>query len=116
MRKTTVIVRRRDLKKEKQRKLFGLCGFLLVAVFSAVLLTSVIPSDASGERGRIKYYTSVEIVDGDSLTSIADSHMSEEYEDRAAYIRELCAINHLMTDSTIHSGQYLIVPYYADMD
>ena len=115
MKRTTVIIRRRNLKMEKQRRLFGLCGLILAAVLAISAFTAVIPSNASEEAGRMKYYASVEIAAGDSLTSIADAYMSDEYENRAAYLRELCSLNHLMSDSVIHSGQYLVVPYYADV-
>ena len=115
MKKTTYIVRRRYLKREKQRKLFRLGGVILITIFLITLLLAVIPSDASEDSGRIKYYASIEIAEGDTLTSIADKYRTDEYADRAAYIRELCSLNHLMTDSTIHSGQYLIVPYFADV-
>ena len=38
--------------------------------------------------------------------------MTAEYEDIDAYIREICALNHI-EDSEIHYGQYITVPYYS---
>ena len=115
MKKTTVILRRRYLKEEKRKKKLRICAMLFVAVISVTVLVSVFTADASDETGRIKYYTSIELSAGDSLWSVADRYMTEEYAGRDAFIRELCKLNHLRRDDLIHEGQHLVVPYYTDV-
>ncbi len=115
MKKTTVILRKRYLKREKRWKMFRLCVMILMGVLSAAILSAVFTSDASEDSGRIKYYTSVEIAPGESLWTVCEQYRSSEYADRQSYMLELCRLNHLSDDSAIHAGQHLIVPYYTDI-
>lgn len=55
-------------------------------------------------------YTSRLIEPGDSLWSIAEETMTEQYNSVSEYIVALKAMNHLESD-TIHAGQYLMIPY-----
>lgn len=59
-----------------------------------------------------KYYTSIQIENGDSLWSIAKIYAEPEYISREDYIKEIKLINS-MTSDTIHSGQYLTIFYYS---
>lgn len=115
MKKTTVILKRRDLKRIKRQRICRLCGLFLLIVLSITVINSVFTSDASEDSERIKYFTSVEISDGDSLWTIADSHISDEYSDKNEYIKELCRLNHITMNEDIHAGMHLIVPYYSDI-
>lgn len=58
-----------------------------------------------------KSFISIEIENGDTLTSIAQSYAKSEaeYED---YIAEVMSINNLKNDM-IHDGCYLLVPVYS---
>jgi LysM repeat protein len=71
-------------------------------------------SEAENSKEIYKYYTSIQVESGDTLWSIADKYASSEYSDRDTYMKELLALNHL-SDTTIHSGQYLTVAYYSDI-
>lgn len=57
-----------------------------------------------------KYYTSIQIQEGDSLWSIAGQYASSCGMEKNVYVTELKAINGLKKD-TIHAGQYLTVFY-----
>lgn len=59
-----------------------------------------------------KYYTSIEIKNGDSLWSIADQYVENSGMSTAQYVQELRSMNRLRED-TIHSGQYLTVAYFV---
>ena len=66
----------------------------------------------------IKYYTSITVQHGDTLSSIADRYLSDknisqEYKSADSYINEVCAINHLDEDDMIFAGENIIVPYYS---
>jgi cell division protein YceG involved in septum cleavage len=59
-----------------------------------------------------KYYKSIEIKSGETMSSIADQYLSDEYDSKEQYINEVIQINALKED-IIHNGQYLIIPYYS---
>lgn len=59
-----------------------------------------------------KYFMCVEIEEGDTLWSIANQYISEEYESVNDYIDEIKSINNLTSDK-IYKSATLIVPYYA---
>ncbi|MCI8991375.1 MAG: LysM peptidoglycan-binding domain-containing protein [Eubacterium sp.] len=65
----------------------------------------------TGQQKPSKYYTSVTIRPGDTLWSIAEEYMPEEYTDTKEYIEEIMELNHLHSYK-IHSGGALVVPYY----
>ena len=92
-----------------------LVSFQRLTVFSAVLvfvLIFVFSSFADAHNDLQKYYTSVCVENGQTLWDISGIYCSPEYSDREAYIDEVMRLNHL-TSSDIHSGNYLIVPYYG---
>lgn len=60
-----------------------------------------------------KYYTCIEVLSGDSLWSIAEQYMDDDYRTIHDYMDEVKEINNLES-SDIHVGQYLTVPYYQE--
>ena len=60
-----------------------------------------------------KYYTSIEIEEGDSLWTIAEQYREHSGKTTRDYVKELKSINGLGED-TIHAGNYLTVFYYAN--
>lgn len=60
-----------------------------------------------------KYFTSIQIEQGDTLWSIATSYLPAGYDSISGYISEIKQINSLQSD-VIHEGQYLMIPYYSD--
>ncbi|MCR5398837.1 MAG: LysM peptidoglycan-binding domain-containing protein [Lachnospiraceae bacterium] len=59
-----------------------------------------------------RYYKSVMIMPGDTLTSIASSY-NDHYDSVEAHVDEIRFTNHLAEDAAIYAGEYLIVPYYS---
>lgn len=59
-----------------------------------------------------KYFTSIIVNPGDTLTTIAGQYADSHYESVEAYIEEVRMTNHLR-DEDIRAGEYLIVPYYS---
>ena len=59
-----------------------------------------------------KYYTSIQVKEGDTLWEIADRYLCGQGTSRDAYIQEIMQINGLKGD-TIRTGQYLTVVYYS---
>ncbi len=58
-----------------------------------------------------KYYTSIQIQDGDSLWSIAEEYRTHSGKSAAEYVCDLKEMNSLSSD-TIHAGHYLTIYYY----
>ena len=82
-------------------------GFVLFSV-----LAFACSSFADAHNDSQKYYTSVYINSGDTLWDIANTYCSVEYRNQQEYIDEVMRLNHL-TSYDIHSGNYLILPYYG---
>ena len=69
-------------------------------------------SDASADEQPVPMaYQSVQIKSGDTIWSIAETWMTDEWQDTREYVNEIKAINNLTSD-TIHAGNYLVIPYY----
>ena len=94
---------------------------LLLALFTSIIIilcaligSNIVASSHSkaAQNASTKYYTSIEIEKGDTLWSIAESYITPEYPNTQAYVEEIKEINNL-GDDDIHSGQYLMIPYFS---
>lgn len=100
----------------KKRREGILCLSTVCFIFILVLGCFFIHSNtvnAKENSNATKYYTSVYIEPGDTLTSIAKEYQTSEYSDLLEYIEEIKYINNLHSDK-ITAGCYLVVPYYAE--
>ena len=89
----------------------GVAILLLLLIFSIGFITKTVTAFREGER--VKLVTSIEVKNGDTLWGIAAEFMSDEYDDLNQYIEEIKDSNGMASDD-IHTGNYIIVPYYAD--
>ncbi len=88
--------------------------FFLILCFALALSGRLASASATRDAdpgGLQKRYTSIEIQPGDSLWSIASGHMSAGYGSVQEYIEDIKALNN-MKDDEIHSGHFIIIPYY----
>lgn len=60
-----------------------------------------------------RYFTSIQIRDGDSLWEIAGRYAKDSGYSQREYVEELKRMNGLHHDH-IHSGEYLTVVYFAE--
>lgn len=107
--------RRYKLNRQRQirRRLLGLATALCLAVIIATGTHTLISSAHTADAEQsYKYYTSISVAYGDTLTSIAGEYMDEHYT-LEEYISEVRQINHLSEDASIDAGSYLVVPYYS---
>lgn len=86
--------------------------FVLTYVFFGSSLLALAKSNTAATHTAYKYYTSIQLEEGDSLWSIAEEYASLGYRNYEEYINEVIFLNHL-EDDTIHAGQYLTVPYFS---
>lgn len=96
-----------DYLRNKKAVLLMICSVL----FLALILFVSIKADG-GAAPKYKYFKSIEIQSGDTLWSIAEEYMSDDYASAADYIREVKYINN-MEGNQITTGKYLVVPYYS---
>ena len=103
----------------------GFAGFihrhykLTIAVIGVVLFALVIlfgagksEKKADASTYNVKYFKCITVDDDDTLWSIAEENISEEYASVNDYIAEVKSINNLNSDK-IYYGASLVVPYYA---
>lgn len=102
---------RREVVRNQKLALISIL-FVAITLIIVFCISGSIKAQAASAEPTYKYYTSIEIHSGDTLWSIADDYITDDYEDMNAYITEICSINHISEDE-IHSGQYITIPYYS---
>ena len=105
-------------KKRKSRVLRRLSFTIITAIFVTIIALSVFSLSAKAKSTQgaddYKYYTSHMIMPGESLWSIAQENIDYvNYESVQNYIEEINFING-MTNSELHIGDYILIPYFSD--
>ena len=92
---------------------------LLIAVMFLTILATVFVITGCLKTNQVKassvkeenvYYKTIQVEEGDTLWTLADQYIGNSSFDRQQYIDEVKEMNHL-TDDTIESGAYLMIPY-----
>ena len=97
----------------------GFLAVLFICMICVIVLSVTVPAAANESAAAAqkdpacKYYKSILIEKGDTLWTIAERYISEEYASKTNYIEEVKHMNNLRTDE-IHAGNYLVIPYYDD--
>jgi cell division protein YceG involved in septum cleavage len=99
-----------QLNKKKMWRI-GITVLLLLVLFSVIFITKTVTAQRAVDR--TKLVACIEVKKGDTLWSIASAYYTEEYDDVNEYIDEIMDSNGMVSDE-IHTGNYIIVPYYAD--
>ncbi len=89
-------------------------GLLLSTLVVAIILTVFISglcSKAKAADNYNKYYTSVAIMPGDTISEYYETY-GEHYKNINQYIEEVCMINSIDPDH-LKAGNYIIIPYYS---
>lgn len=108
--------RRRSGSSFARRFTTGIAAVLLVMVcsFGFGSFFSSAHDSLKNEPQNIKCYKSIEIEAGDSVWSIAEEYMGDEYSSIYEYMDELVSLNQI--DNTeldcLQEGDYLMVSYY----
>ena len=103
--KRTAVVRREKL----------ILSIIFIAAFLFSLLFFTNKTNAGNfkdDSNSVKMYKSITIYSGDTLESIAEEYMSDEYSSVNKYINEVLSINSMTLDTTLVAGNNIIVPYY----
>lgn len=103
------------IRRARQLRRHLVLGALALCVSIAVSMAGFsFRSKAAADDQTVfyKYYTSIMVYPGDTLTSIASEYADSHYESLQDYIGEVQRMNHLRDDE-IRAGEYLVVPYYS---
>lgn len=114
--KTNSTSKRKYINYRKRQMIFRKAMLVLsIFIFSmgfafgvSKLVTNAYSED---ETVYFKYYTSITVMPGDTLTSLAEEY-GEHFESSKDFINEVCFTNHLLSDE-LYAGSNLIVPYYS---
>ena len=101
--------------KTVHRQKFMIAWILILTVCLYILISSGIHAiaDSSYEPEDLqRYYMSIEVKPGDTLSSITQQYNSQLYQSNQDYLMELKDMNGLYNDQII-SGTSLIVYYYS---
>lgn len=85
--------------------------FVCSIIFSLFASKVVTNAKSSDDVQYYKYYTSIVVEPGDSLTSLAEEY-GEHFDSSQQFINEVIFSNHLLNDKLV-TGMSLIVPYYS---
>lgn len=108
-----MVCKRYQLFTEEFRRHVMIVAALTAAICILVGFCSLLCSKSEAtDNMNYKYYTSVEIKNGDTLWDIASKYMTEEYGSLQEYVAEVKELNGLPSDN-IRSGQFIVVPYYS---
>lgn len=109
-------IRNNRLRRRRQLRhhiMMCLTTVLLITCFSVCFFSFKTKAQSETEEIAYKYYKSIIVESGDTIWDYAKEYAHEDYYDSyESYIKEVIRIN-AMTDDSIQSGQYLIIPYYS---
>ena len=109
---SAVRYRRRKARAYRIR-LVSLAAVTAAACLAFLVLTLTLTArDAAADEQTVPIaYESVQVRSGDTLWSIAEEWQTDEWKDTRLYVQVIKEVNNLTSD-TIHTGNYLIIPYY----
>lgn len=93
-----------------KKSVLAVGGFAIVLTLAMGIINK--NNSAKASTYNVKYFKCITIDENDSLWTIAEENITEEYDTIGDYIKEVKSINNLDNDK-IYSGASLVVPYYA---
>lgn len=105
--------RKREVRRHILMIICGISLLLILTFFHKSITTNAADLES---KTYCKYYQSIMIEEGDSLWSYAKEYADDiHYESSLDYIEEVRFINHLESDDTLITGNYIVIPYYAEV-
>lgn len=106
--------KKRRTAQLRRRYLMSAMIIAIVLVLSGAVGGFISRAQSPDEETQYKYYTHITVAYGETLWSIADQYMSEEYESKEAYINEIVQINNIDNENELYAGNTIVVPYYSN--
>lgn len=117
--RTSKVLKRAGLRRQRELRrrlfMFSAVFIIIVTAATACLSTRSFADEKTPAGSRSKYYRSIEIQKGDTLSGIASQYISSEYSGKKEYINEVVRLNNLADINDIHAGDHLIIPYFYAM-
>lgn len=106
-------MRRRMLRKRMRDLMIVL--IVIISFFSGFFGHTLLSARAEEEKSEPlnRYYTSIQLKQGDSLWNIANAYAGGSGYTTREYVDELKRMNGLSSES-IHAGEFLTVVYFAE--
>lgn len=98
------------MNRQNRKKTYFLFLLLIIFIFS-ICITGFSRVEANPSIHQ-KYFTNITIEEGDTLWTIAETNITEEYTSVKEYIEEIKEINHLKGDE-ITEGRHIVIPHYT---
>ncbi|WP_026528865.1 LysM peptidoglycan-binding domain-containing protein [Butyrivibrio sp. VCD2006] len=108
---------KRRRERQLRRRIITFCVSASVIIFLALVLTFSFKSDASSSvaHKQYRYYSSVSVVQGDSVHSLAEKYMDNlHYRNADELACDIADINRISTKTELKAGTKIFVPYYED--
>ena len=113
------VLKRAEIRRQKELRrrfvMFSAVFSIIVVAATASISTRSFADEKTPAGSRSKYYRSIEIKKGDTLSGIAARYISSEYSGKKEYINEVVRLNNLDDINDIHAGDHLIIPYFYAM-
>ncbi len=103
--------RTRELRRRITIFVISVLLFIVLVIILSKADSRSIAADGSNPT-LYKYYTTVEVKAGDSLTSISEDYVKCGPTDTSKFIREVMFINNIDNADKIVAGSVIVVPYY----
>lgn len=106
------IKRQREVNRQIRILVLTAC---LIIVFAIVFGSFFSKANSPSEQGntKFKYFKSTMIEYGDTLSDLALAYHTAGFSSSEVYLNEIIKINNITSDD-IHTGEYLILPYYSE--
>ena len=111
-------IRKNKIRRQRIfRRQFAVLMFFitLIIVFGIFIGTTLMTGAQSDEyTPEFKYYTTVTVHEGDTITKIAEKYYSENhYDNMNNYVFEICTLNKIGNKDKVKAGESIIMPYYS---
>ncbi|MBP5152330.1 MAG: hypothetical protein ILP13_05385 [Lachnospiraceae bacterium] len=103
---------RRNRELKRRITVFAL-SLILFSVMAIIFFGTKSQASDIDNPTLCKYYKSVMISEGETLTDLAGTYGTTYYKNTSDFIKEVCYINNLESDN-ITAGLYLVIPYYSE--
>lgn len=112
--KSESICSRLRAKRREERKHKAFITLAVIILSSIIILYRSIKVDANtSSKYTYKYFVTVDVVAGDTLSDIASRYYNDAYADLDSYMDDICLLNNI-NRNYIHEGAQILVPIYSN--
>lgn len=103
-------------KNATKRNFMPQLSIILVVVVCLILIVKIIPAASADSGNNAECLTTIVVKEGDTLWSIAEQYMTDDYDDIRDYIKEVCRINNIKRPGLIMEGTLIAIPYDGETE